>query len=358
MEIKVGASHPVRDITVTVDVVWVDERESELRRRACDVRAAAVGPVSAPDDVVRVEHVAKRFGEVVALRDVSLHLRRGEALGLVGDNASGKSTLIKIIAGFHRPDLGRLFVHGAPVELRSVDHARSLGIECVYQDLALVDELSVWQNMFLRRETVHRPLPFLARRSMRARAWTALDDLGIRVASVDLPVGRLSGGQRQAIAVARGVRLGAQVLLLDEPIAAMGTREGAAMLDVLARLRQQSSVSMILVAHNMAHVLRLCDRINLIEDGGIALDEPTSQTSVEQLANRMMASVGRADAPGPAPSRAAFTHGGVALAPPPATPARTPKEHRVPPVPRAVREGRSVQPLARARPRATKDTRR
>jgi simple sugar transport system ATP-binding protein len=273
--------HLSSDLTVTVDVDWVDERrEREAPRQAL---------ASAPDDVLRVERVAKHFGEVVALRDVSLHLRGGEALGLVGDNASGKSTLIKIMSGFHRPDAGRLVVDQAPVALKSVDHARCLGIDCVYQDLALIDELSIWKNMFLRRETVHRPLPLLARRRMRAWARDALEDIGVAIRSVDVPVGSLSGGQRQAVAIARGVRSGARILLLDEPIAAMGVREGMAILDVLARLRAQGTVSMILVAHEYAHVLQMCDRMNLLEDGRIALDSPVSQSSIAELTNRMTA---------------------------------------------------------------------
>src|SRR5690349_25046736 len=115
------------------------------------------------EEVLRVENLAKRFGPGTALRYVSLHLGKGEVLGLLGDNGAGKSTLIKIISGFQKPDEGRLFVKGEETELRSVDHARSLGIDCVYQDLALVNQLDVVQNMFLRREQVHRPLPFLAR---------------------------------------------------------------------------------------------------------------------------------------------------------------------------------------------------
>jgi simple sugar transport system ATP-binding protein len=279
---------------VTVDVVWVDERrEREVLRAVNYDGAPTVEPISAPDDVLRAEHVAKCFGEVVALRDVNVHLRRGEALGLIGDNASGKSTLIKILSGFHRLDAGRVIVQGTPVALRGVDHAHAMGIDCVYQDLALIDQLSVWQNMFLRRETVHRPLPFLARRRMRACARRALDDLGVRIRSVDLPVGSLSGGQRQAVAVARSVRAGAQILLLDEPIAAMGAREGMAILDLIARLREQTSLSMILVAHNYAHVRMVCDRVNLLEDGRIVLDQPVSQTSIEELTDWMTASLRR-----------------------------------------------------------------
>lgn len=285
---QVHETHRLKDVTVSIDVELVDERCDRQ-----DHRATALDHIWAPDDVLRVARVAKRFDEVVALRDVSLHLRRGEALGLVGDNASGKSTLIKVVCGFHRPDGGRVVVHGAPVELKSVDHARSLGIECVYQDLALIDQLSVWENMFLRRETVHRPVPLLARRRMRARARRALEDVGVPLSSVDVPVGCLSGGQRQAVAVARSLSSGAQIMLLDEPLAAMGAKEAAVILEVIGRLRARTSMSMIFVAHNYAHVLQLCDRVNLIEDGRIALDEPASQGVVEELMSRMTARVRR-----------------------------------------------------------------
>src|ERR671927_125828 len=124
----------------------------------------------AGEDVLRVEGVAKRFGPVTALRNVDLHLRKGEVLGLLGDNGAGKSTLMKIISGFQKPDEGRLLVRGEEVELRSVDHARSLGIDCVYQDLALVNELSVYYNMFLKREKLLRPTPLLANRAMKREA--------------------------------------------------------------------------------------------------------------------------------------------------------------------------------------------
>jgi len=118
-------------------------------------------------DVLRVEGVAKRFGPVTALKNIDLRLKKGEVLGLLGDNGAGKSTLIKIISGFQKPDEGRLVVKGEEAELRSVDHARSLGIDCVYQDLALVNELSVYHNMFLNRERTRRPLPFLDNRAMK-----------------------------------------------------------------------------------------------------------------------------------------------------------------------------------------------
>ena len=130
-----------------------------------------VGPAdTAPDDVLRVEHIAKRFGPVTALRDVNLHLRKGEVLGLLGDNGAGKSTLIKIICGFQKQDSGEMFLHGEPYRPSSVDDARAQGIETVYQDLALIDELSVYHNLFLRRERVHRPMPLLANRQMKHEA--------------------------------------------------------------------------------------------------------------------------------------------------------------------------------------------
>jgi ABC-type sugar transport system ATPase subunit len=246
-------------------------------------RIVTAAEARADDDVLRVENVAKRFGPVTALRDINLHLRKGEVLGLLGDNGAGKSTLIKIISGFQKPDEGRLIVKGEEVELRSVDHARSLGIDCVYQDLALVNELTVFQNMFLKREKRYGRTPFLANRQMKREAREALDQIGVNVPRLDVPVARLSGGQRQAIAVARTVNSDADIILLDEPLAAMGAKEGAMILDLVARLRAEGRVSIIMIAHNYVHVLQSCDRVNLIQDGEITFDKPTAETSVEEL---------------------------------------------------------------------------
>ena len=242
-----------------------------------------VPPTSAPDDVLRVEHIAKRFGPVTALRDVNLHLRKGEVLGLLGDNGAGKSTLIKIICGFQKQDAGRMFLHGQPYEPKSVDDARAKGIETVYQDLALIDELSVYHNMFLRRERVHHPIPFLANGAMKRETRRALDDIGINIPRIDVSVARLSGGQRQAIAVARTVNSDADILLLDEPLAAMGAKEGSMILDLVSRLKQEGRVSIIMILHNYVHVLEACDRVSMIQDGEIALDKPTAETSVDEL---------------------------------------------------------------------------
>jgi simple sugar transport system ATP-binding protein len=245
----------------------------------------SIGPESAPDDVLRVEHIAKRFGPVTALRDVNLHLKKGEVLGLLGDNGAGKSTLVKIIAGFQKQDAGRMFLHGQPYEPKSVDDARAHGVETVYQDLALIDELSVYHNLFLRRERTMKPLPLLNNREMKREARTALDQIGINIPRIDVSVARLSGGQRQAIAVARVAYSDADILLLDEPLAAMGVKEGAQILDLVARLKEEGRVSIVMILHNYVQVFEACDRVSLIQDGVITLDKPTAETSVEEITN-------------------------------------------------------------------------
>ncbi len=242
-----------------------------------------VAPAAAPDDVLRVEHITKSFGPVTALRDVNLHLKKGEVLGLLGDNGAGKSTLIKILCGFQKQDSGSMWLKGQPYEPKSVDNARALGVDVVYQDLALIDELTVYQNMFLCREERLSWLPFLDRARMKREARKSLDDIGINLPRLDVPVARLSGGQRQSIAVARGVYSNADVLLLDEPLAAMGAKEGAMILDLIARLKSEGKLSIIMILHNYVHVLESCDRVNMIVDGVIALDKPTAETSVDEL---------------------------------------------------------------------------
>jgi ABC-type sugar transport system ATPase subunit len=242
-----------------------------------------VGPVAADDDVFRAEHIAKRFGPITALRDVNLHLRKGEVLGLLGDNGAGKSTLIKIICGFQKQDSGTMWLKGLDYAPKSVIDARAHGIDTVYQDLALVDQLSVYHNLFLRREPVLKPIPLLNNGRMRREARKRLDEIGIHIPDIRAPVARLSGGQRQAIAVARAMTSEADILLLDEPLAAMGAKEGALILDLIAELKERGDVSIIMILHNYVHVFQACDRVSLIQDGVIALDKPTSETSVEEL---------------------------------------------------------------------------
>ncbi|MFI6564120.1 ATP-binding cassette domain-containing protein [Streptomyces sp. NPDC050534] len=242
--------------------------------------SAMTGPTPTP--ALSVEHVAKGFGAVTALRDVNLRLNKGEVLALVGDNGAGKSTLLKILCGFHRPDAGRILLSGEEVTLKSVDHARSLGIDAVYQDLALVNELTVYHNMFLNREMIHR-IRLLHNRAMRKIAQEHLAEMGVNIPSVDVEVAKLSGGQRQAIAVARSVYSEARILLLDEPLAAMGAKEGALILDLVNDLKARGEVSVIIIAHNYAQVFEVCDRVNLLQHGEITFDKRTSQTSVAEL---------------------------------------------------------------------------
>ncbi len=232
-------------------------------------------------DVLRCEHISKHFGAVTALSDVNLHLARGEVLGLLGDNGAGKSTLIKIFCGFQRPDSGRILLDGQEVTLRSVDHARSLGIDVVYQDLALVNQLSVYHNMFLNRERIRWPL--LSNRTMRRLARQYLDEMGVDLPSVDTAVASLSGGQRQAIAVARSVFTAAKILLLDEPLAAMGAKEAAGIMDLVRDLKSRGDVSIIIIAHNYGQVLEICDRVNLLQHGEITFDKLAKDTSVQEL---------------------------------------------------------------------------
>ncbi len=234
-------------------------------------------------DAIRTEDIVKRFGAVTALAGVTMHLAKGEVLGLIGDNGAGKSTLVKILCGFLQPTEGRIYLDGREVRLRSVTHARSLGIETVYQDLALIPELTVYQNMFLNRELTGRPLPLLNHREMKLRAEACLREMGVRIPSVNTEVAKLSGGQRQSIAIARSVYSQAKVLLLDEPLAAMGAKEGALILGLIRNLKAKGDVSMIVIAHNYAQVLEVCDRVNLLEHGTVALDKPARETSVEEL---------------------------------------------------------------------------
>jgi simple sugar transport system ATP-binding protein len=210
-------------------------------------------------------------------------VRRGAILGLIGDNGAGKSTLIKILTGFHQPDGGSLLFEGEPVALRSVMHARSLGIETVFQDLAMINELPVYLNLHLNKELVHAPLPFLRRREMKRRAREALDAIGINIPSVTAQVGQLSGGQRQAIAVARSVYSDAKLLLLDEPLAAMGAKEGGLILRLLQQLKQRGNIAIILIAHNYGQIVDVCDRVNLLQHGEITFDKAAKDTSVAEL---------------------------------------------------------------------------
>jgi ABC-type sugar transport system ATPase subunit len=247
-----------------------------------DVAPGAVG--SAAAEALRAEGIVKRFGAITALQGVSLHLKQGEILGILGDNGAGKSTLMKILTGYRSPTEGRLFVRGQEVVLRSVDHARSLGIECVYQDLALANSLSVYHNLFLNREILYPgPIRLLNNRAMRREAEACLEGIGVHIPSVSMPVERLSGGQRQAIAVARAVNSKARVLLLDEPLAAMGAREAGLIIDLILRLKAAGDLSIIMIMHNYGQTLEIADRIMLMQRGEVTYENDARSTSVSEL---------------------------------------------------------------------------
>jgi simple sugar transport system ATP-binding protein len=246
----------------------------------------AIPPLAADaPTVLEMTNISKSFGAVTALVDVSIKLRQGEVLALVGDNGAGKSTLIKILSGFHQPDTGMIVSQGKEVRFASPRDARAQGIETVYQDLALVGDLSVFHNMFLGREYHKRflGLSLLDNRKMREQAQLYLDTLGITIPSVNSTVDLLSGGQRQCIAVARSIYSSPKILVLDEPLAALGVRESAHVLGLIQNLRQQRQVSVILIVHNYNQIFEVCDRINFLHSGEVALDASTADTSEEEL---------------------------------------------------------------------------
>jgi simple sugar transport system ATP-binding protein len=228
--------------------------------------------------------ITKSFGQTQVLKGISLKVARGEMLGILGDNGAGKSTLMKILSGFQQQTSGELRVDGQATRLLSVDHARSFGIECVYQDLALVNSLSVYHNMFLNREIKRGwPVAMLDHRAMRERAAAALEEIGVSVPSIDEEVGALSGGQRQAIAIARAVSSNARILLLDEPLAAMGAREAGLIIALIERLKARGDISMIMIAHNYVQTLDVADRIMMIQRGTCTFEGHSANTSVPEL---------------------------------------------------------------------------
>lgn len=221
--------------------------------------------------VLAVRHAQKRFGAVHALKDVSLEAWRGEVLALLGDNGAGKSTLIKCISGVHGLDEGTIELEGARTSFHSPASARRAGIETVYQDLALFDNLTPAQNFYCGRELswpawLPLGLRFLDRRAMDREAASVIDRLKVKLPRPDAPVALMSGGQRQAVAVARASVFARKVVILDEPTAALGLRESRKVLDLIHRLREEGN-AVILITHNMEHVIELADRAVVLRQG-------------------------------------------------------------------------------------------
>ncbi len=221
--------------------------------------------------VLAISHARKRFGAVEALRDVSLEAYRGEVLALLGDNGAGKSTLVKCISGVHTLDDGDMLLDGSPVTLRSPAAARRAGIETVYQDLALFDNMTPAQNFYCGRETAFPSwlppgLRFLDTRAMEREAAGVIARLKVNLPGPGAPVALMSGGQRQAIAVARAAVFARKVVILDEPTAALGLREARKVLDLIVQLRAEGN-AVILITHNMEHVIELADRAVVLRQG-------------------------------------------------------------------------------------------
>jgi simple sugar transport system ATP-binding protein len=243
----------------------------------------------APPPLLEVRHASKFFGGVIALSDISLQVLAGTVTCVLGDNGAGKSTLIRILAGVHAPDQGEYLVDGRSVRFRSPREARALGISTVFQDLATVPMMSIWRNFFLGREPTVGIGPLrrldvrMARRVMREE----LARLGIDVRDPDQPVGTLSGGERQAVAIARAVYFGARVLILDEPTSALGVRQSGIVLRYVVQARERG-LGVVLVTHNPNHAHPVGDRFVLLRRGRMAGTFAKSETSVAEL-SRMMA---------------------------------------------------------------------
>ncbi|MGW4728387.1 ATP-binding cassette domain-containing protein [Streptomyces shenzhenensis] len=239
-------------------------------------------------EILAVEGVGKNFGPITALHDVNLRVRAGEIVTLVGDNGAGKSTLMKIICGANAPDTGRVTVRGKT--LSSLHDAKRLGVGVVYQDLALAPHLSVAENLFLGNELKHRAGPFavLDRVAMRQESRTAIERLGIStLRDVRLPVARLSGGQRQVLAVARAMKWAQNVILLDEPTAALGPKQVGVVLDTIRRAASHG-LGVVLVSHDIPSVLKLTDRIVVLRHGTIAADLRPAGLSVADVMTAMV----------------------------------------------------------------------
>ena len=233
--------------------------------------------------IYEVRGVSKRFGAISALDGLDFHLGAGEIVGLLGDNGAGKSTLIKMMSGIVLPDSGDVFVDGTPVAVQSRRDSQRIGIETIYQDTALVDSLSIVRNIFMGRELVGR-FGFLSHRRMRGIAVDVLRTT-VHISGIDDPdreVGALSGGQKQAVAIARAVYFKRRILLLDEPTSALSVRETENLLSYIKQLRDENLAS-VLVTHNLYHAFQVCDRFVVMSHGRKVVDVSKGDTTIDDL---------------------------------------------------------------------------
>lgn len=241
--------------------------------------------------LLELDRVSLAYGPVQAVRDVSFALRAGEVVGLVGDNGAGKSSLVKLIAGVHRPSAGRMYWRGHLYAPRGPRDALAAGIATIHQHLALAPRLPVWHNLFLGAERVRRSwlfgLPVLDVARMRQEAKAALARLAITVPDVDRPVGELSGGQRQAVAIARALLWNAQLVIMDEPTAALGVRETEEVRALIRGLKAEG-VAVILVSHDMQDVVAVADRALVLKKGRLAAQCALAGLDADRLAHLVM----------------------------------------------------------------------
>ena len=233
---------------------------------------------------LRMSRIVKRFGGILALDGVDFEVNPGEVMALVGDNGAGKSTLIKILAGAYQSDAGTITLDGAPVEFKSPQDAWNRGIATIYQELALAGKMMIPDNIFLGRELKRRVfgLSFLDRRAMRERTRQLLSSLDVQVPSLDVWVELLSGGQRQGIAISRALNIDAELIVMDEPTAALAVAEVRKVLQFIRRLREQGK-SVILISHNLQDVFAVSDRITVLRQGHRAGVRETRHTTPEEI---------------------------------------------------------------------------
>jgi ABC-type sugar transport system ATPase subunit len=236
--------------------------------------------------LLEVRGISKSYGHVQALSDVSMHIDTGEIVALVGDNGAGKSTLVKVIAGAHRPDRGAILVSGEEVEFRAPLDARERGIETVYQDLALAPDLPVWANLFLGREQYvrgpGRMVGWMNKRVMRQHAQAELERLQISIPDVDLAVENLSGGERQAVAVARSIAWGRRLVVMDEPTASLGVEEQEKVAALVRRLAEHQ-LAVLLISHNLAQVFELAHTVVVLRRGRRVAVRSIEDTTREEI---------------------------------------------------------------------------
>lgn len=239
---------------------------------------------------ISMQNIQKSFGPVSVLRGVNLEVAEGEVIGLVGDNGAGKSTLMKILAGVVKPDSGAIAIDGVATNIAEPKVARKIGIEMVYQDLALCNDLDVAANLFLGREHYHRWTRKLDDPGMRKAAQRHLDDLKIRISDTRQEVSNLSGGQRQAVALARAATFDPKILVLDEPTAALAAAEVALVLALVKEISAQG-VSVILITHRLQDLYEVADRFAVLHEGTLIADLAPKETSMEGLIAAMMGEV-------------------------------------------------------------------